>query len=1193
MRKIAGIFLAVFMLSWMCIPVKAAAAGETMLYVGGHASGGMAFASLGQAKEYIRGINSNMTKDIIVNIASGEYPVAETICFSEEDSATNGHKIIYRGVGTTPAVISGGKRITGWRVHDKAKNIYAASAQGIDARAFFVNDICAVRARSADWFLNDQMSFTEDKSGFVTTYTDIANWKNQTEIELVFSNFWAMPRVFVNSITLDNGKAYIKPNGLMAKINSFNFATAIKTNPLYIENAYELLDEKGEFYIDKSADTIYYIPRDGEDMQTVSAVLPTVESVIDIKSKSADSKVNGIVFENLSFKHSDWKFVSRTRGIYDRQANIPMRWFADNFTTGEFTNPGLVNVQYAENCKFEGCEFSLSAAAGLKYSNGVQNSPIVGNYVHDVYASGISVGEVNESSYFSAPGDKQEYTLGNHILNNYVTRVSKVYEGSCGIFLGYIQDTQIEHNEVSDVPYSAFSTGWGWAAWASNSKYANDTQGTVLRNISIKKNYIHDIGNGSMVDGGAIYMLGASGGSLSAMNECSENYIRNIGKLATALYPDEGSTYWFFEKNVIDVDADAIGGYDMNVRWIHLHQPSIYNIRFLNNYTTTENDQVDSTATVIEDTHYILDRQWPPEALSVIKNAGLEEQYSKRIGQYEGFRHAASLIECASDWDVGVGESTAIELSVFNDYCEKIDGAQISYEVLNPQFAKIESGVIYGIQQGKTDVVILAEKDGFQAKKTISVYVGDEVCEADFENRDNSFVVGDGPNFKVTAKTALGKALTDPAVRYSVSDPAIMQVDENGKANIAGEGKCTLYADVDYLGRTKRFEKSICVSLTNNFDLANHNVVCLGSIFNDLPGWNVEWVKEKRGDKSIAFQTQGGYAIYAGRKYGNEVLDFDFTIEADGGWPTILLRAQSMNVNPLSGNTAYFIGLKSDCVELQMFKNSQRYLYYGTLDGYDAIAGEAVKNTFYKYRDRNNIKVAALNEENGVRIIVIINGMQVMNYLDTTENAITQRGYFGAICYDGQIVLDEASGKVSAPIEEEAYTDLDLALEKEYITAQEAADVMANGGAVCKEEFIAFLMRIPKLGGGAPFREYPGMVLEGRYKNSVLSAMELGIVDRNLLAADSFWGNNRITREEGASLLINALKYAGAAVSDGDIAVFADCFDISGWARDYMRNAVGIGLFRGDGNALLRPREFITLEETAALLVRAANLIEK
>ncbi len=1183
MKKI--VFLLLLMFSGAMMNVSANAQD---LYIDSGASGsGTTFRSLEAAKEYIRTINSDMKEDIIVHIKSGEYSVPETITFTQRDSATNGHKIIYRGEGQTAPVISGGEKITGWKLSDPEKNIYSACAKGIDARAFFVNGECAVRARSEDWWLNDQMSFTRDKGGYVTTYTELADWKNKTEIELVYSNLWATPRVFVDSIVRDGDVAYITPNGLFATINSFQFATMIKTNPFYFENAYELLDQPGEFYIDKSTDTIYYIPRDGESMETADAVLPKLESVIEIQGSDADHKVDGIVFENISFQHSDWKFVSRTRGIYDRQANIPMRWFSDNFTTGEFTNPGIVNVQYAENCGFDRCEFSLSGGAGLKYSNAVQNSPITGNYVHDTYASGISVGEVNESSFFSAPNDKKYYTMGNHIMNNLITDVSRIYEGSCALFLGYINDTKIQHNEISYTPYSAISLGWGWATWASNSGYANDTQGTTIRDISIKYNYIHNIGIGSMVDGGGIYMLGATGGSLSQMNQCSENYIKDIGKLGMALYPDEGSTYWDFDTNVIDIDEDSIGGYGTKVRFVHIHQPTIYHVKVNNTYTTTQEAYVQGTECSIENTHYVPDRNWNDEALAVIRNAGLEAEYSRRLNGIVP-RDAVSFIETNSEINLAPGENSKISYRVFNDYCQEFQDVAVSVTSDHPDIVRVEKDTVYGVGIGKATLCIAAEKDGFEVKKNITVYVGDEISEVLYENKDSEFVVGDRPNFKVSAKTTLGKTISSPVVTYQTDNPAVFTIDENGKAAITGSGEANLIVETEYMGKTKHFTKKIVSKSTNILDLSQYNTVKIGEIFNNLSAWNVEWGKEKRGDKSIAFQTNGGYALYSGRKYGNEILDFDFTIEADDGWPTILLRAKSFDVNPLSGNTAYFIGLKPDCVELQMFKDSQRYLYYGTLSGYDAIAGEAIQNTYYRFRERNNIKIGALTEENGVRIIVVINGMQVINYLDTTENAIQEKGYFGVICYDGKMVLDESSGKVSAPIQA-AVSDLDQVIDRGYISEEELRAISDHKG-VTKGEFTAFVLRALKTEADVSGMD-AAFVSDSIYKNFVLNAMSKGIVDKNLMQNGQFDCDSDITREEAAAILVNALEYRGIIPEKQDSSVFADAGQIKAWAIPYVEKALGAKIYLGDNNAMFRPSDAVSLQEAAALLIRLAGLL--
>ena len=1147
-----------------------AACHAQQIYVGG--GGKPCFNSLEEAKEYIRTVNSGMKEDIVVNIQSGEYTLSDTLKFTSRDSASNGKKIIYRGVGEAKPQISGGVKITGWKLYDADKGIYAASAKGLDSRAFFVNGSCAVRARSKNNEFDDKMRFTNDKSGYVTDYAEMADWKNQTEIELVYSNLWATPRVFVNSITRDGDLAYINPNGLFATINSFQFATMIKTNPLYIENAFELLDEPGEFYIDKSTDTIYYIPRENEDMSDADAVLPAIEALVDIRGEHADKKVSGIVFENVSFLHCDWKFVSRTRGIYDRQANIPMRWF-DGFVTGEFTNPGLVNVRYAQGCGFTGCEFSLSAGAGLKYSNAVSDSPITENFVHDVYAGGIELGEVNESSYFSAPSDKKYYTRRNDVINNTITDIGKVYEGSCALFLGYISDTRIEHNEIARTPYSAISLGWGWGTWAGNSAYANDSQGTVIRNVSIKHNYIHNIGIGTMIDGGGIYMLGATGGSMESMNECSENYIRDIGRLAAALYPDEGSTYWRFDKNVIDINADSIGGYDTKVRYVHIHQPTIYHILLNGNYTTTEESYLNGTECSITDTHFVPDRKWNDEALAIIKNAGTQEAYYSGA---ERPRSAASVIAYPDEINLKSGEHIAAEPDVYNDFCERLENVEIRLESKNPDILEIDGKFLSAKASGKTELVIKAIKDGYEISRTADVYVDDEIEEVIFGNSDSEFIVGDSPDFKVTARTALGKRLSDVNAEYISHNPELFSVDESGRCRITGSGEAVLEVKTDYLGRSKSFYKKFTVKNSRLAELSKYNIVDISNIFDDISSWQVEWGKEKRGSKSIAFQTQGGYALYAGRKFGNEILDFDFTVEADGGWPTILLRSKEMNVNPLYGNTAYFIGLKPDCVELQMFKNSQRYLYYGTIEGTEAIAGEAIKNVYFKFRERNNIKAGAVNEENGTRIIVIINGIQVINYLDTTDNAIKDSGYFGVICYDGNIVLDEPSSR-SAPQIEEDKTDIELALESGFIKKEEAAE----NGAVTKGEFTAFVLRALKL---QPSVQSVSFITDSKYKAYAAAAFERGLIDENLLDNGIFDCDSPISREQAASVLINALG-VGSLKSDS-LLDFSDAADIADWAMPYVKMAVGAGIYFGDVNSFFRPKSALNMMEAAALINR-------
>ena len=55
-----------------------------------------AFATVAKARDAVRAVNSQMHGDIIVEIARGDYPLKETLIFTERDSGSNGFDVIYR-----------------------------------------------------------------------------------------------------------------------------------------------------------------------------------------------------------------------------------------------------------------------------------------------------------------------------------------------------------------------------------------------------------------------------------------------------------------------------------------------------------------------------------------------------------------------------------------------------------------------------------------------------------------------------------------------------------------------------------------------------------------------------------------------------------------------------------------------------------------------------------------------------------------------------------------------------------------------------------------------------------------------------------------------------------------------------------------------------------------------------------------
>ena len=93
--------------------------------------------------------------------------------------------------------------------------------------------------------------------------------------------------------------------------------------PIYIENALELLDEPGEWYLDRPAKTVYYMPRQGEDMTNAEVIVPAVEKLVELRG-TLDRPVHNIRFEGLTFQHGGWLLPNKI-GFVDVQANFLLK----------------------------------------------------------------------------------------------------------------------------------------------------------------------------------------------------------------------------------------------------------------------------------------------------------------------------------------------------------------------------------------------------------------------------------------------------------------------------------------------------------------------------------------------------------------------------------------------------------------------------------------------------------------------------------------------------------------------------------------------------------------------------------------------------------------------------------------------------------------------------------------------------
>ena len=109
-----------------------------------------------------------------------------------------------------------------------------------------------------------------------------------------------------------------------------------------------------------------------------------------------------------------------------------------------------------------------------------------------------------------------------------------------------------------------------------------------------------------------------------------------------------------------------------------------------------------------------------------------------------------------------------------------------------------------------------------------------------------------------------------------------------------------------------------------------------------------------------------------------------------------------------TGDT-YLIGFKPDIIELQRFNKGERTMIFGDAS-FSPIGGAGYPNllangeTMFEYGKRYSITVGTIDEDNGTRIILIVNDKPIFDFLDQGEDRITG-GLFGVYAFQGNFLL--------------------------------------------------------------------------------------------------------------------------------------------------------------------------------------------
>jgi len=521
------------------------------------------FLTLSRARDVIRADGNRGQCTINVNIKGGTYRLPEALTLNSADSGGPGAVISYMAAPGEEVIISGAEQVTGWTIHDGANNIWKASViTDTMPRQLYVNGQRATRARTVDY---PNYYFPGD-DGYTYLYligTDPQippTWGNPILSEAVTVTQWKMMRCPVAEVR--GGDEVIMAQPCWTNANVFPYPWNFHMLSWW-ENAYEFIDEPGEWYLDPTTKTLYYKPLDGEDMATAQVELPVLEQLVDA---GGDDTVpfEYVSFKDLNFMYATWYSPNTADGYALDQSGFHLIGEGhEPNTIGHDPNavgtPGNVRFLYSQNIIVEDNTFAHLGAVGLEFGTGSQDNEIVDNTFSDISSAAIQLGGIAQEDHH--PDFPSQLTRDNRIANNLIEYAGQEFYDAPGIYIGFTTRSTVEHNEIMHVPWAGIAIGWGWGLLdpggfpgLPNAEFYEwgvwDTPSAAQGNQIIHNKFQYFLEK--MWDAGAIYTTGFQGtsvddGQLIAYNVAMDKREKAGGN---TYYTDGGSRYVTVRENV-------------------------------------------------------------------------------------------------------------------------------------------------------------------------------------------------------------------------------------------------------------------------------------------------------------------------------------------------------------------------------------------------------------------------------------------------------------------------------------------------------------------------------------------------------------------------------------------------------------------------------------------------------------------
>ena len=513
-----------------------------------------------QARDMLR---LGKARHVTLHLEPATYRLTEPLVLHAEDNG-----ITLDGHGAT---LSGAIRLKGWQQEGRLWVTEAPVINGLPLRIrqLWVNGRKALRASQFGRYkLERLLGFDAERHTItIPTPANIAQLQQAQGLEMLVHQRWAIAILRVKTLTPMGKQTLVtfqEPESRLEFAHPWPqpiINGEQGSSSFCLMNALCLVDEPGEWFQDAASGKIYYYPQPGERTDALDAEAPVLERLLTVEGTEG-LPVSGVTIKDVNFAYCGWSRPTR-KGHVTLQGGFALTdayrlstpgvpW-CDRLDNQAWTErpDAAVRVEWGRQITFQNCSFSHLAATALDLAVGVKGVSVTECRFTDIGGTALMAGSFSEGGMevhrpFRLAEGEAAYCDSLLILRNTISDAANEDWGAVGIGCGYVRNTSIIDNTLSNLNYSGICVGWGWTA-----------HDTGMRNNLISGNHITNYAK-MLYDVGGIYTLSYQPGSKIINN--------TIGEPAQAPYATNNRAF----KLYLD---DSSGGFTISGN--HLKQTEI------------------------------------------------------------------------------------------------------------------------------------------------------------------------------------------------------------------------------------------------------------------------------------------------------------------------------------------------------------------------------------------------------------------------------------------------------------------------------------------------------------------------------------------------------------------------------------------------------------------------------------------